>query len=66
MSGGDRPPALLILSSSFGTFRTVRVQAVVEGSASELADKLELTSELKSQRSREHRAVRRFLYQYFG
>lgn len=41
MSGGDRPPLLLILSSSFGTFRTVRVQAVVEGSASELADNLE-------------------------
>ena len=46
MSRGDRLPSLLILSSSFGTFRTVRVEAVVEGSASELADKLELTSEL--------------------
>ncbi|MDZ4874777.1 MAG: hypothetical protein CLLPBCKN_004173 [Chroococcidiopsis cubana SAG 39.79] len=46
MSRGDRFLSLLILSSSFGTFRTVRVEAVVEGSASELADKLELTSEL--------------------
>ncbi|NHC37355.1 translocation/assembly module TamB domain-containing protein [Scytonema millei] len=32
-------------ATSFGTFRTVRVQAAVEGPASELADNLELTSE---------------------
>lgn len=32
-------------ATTFGTFRTVRVQAAVEGPASELADNLELTSE---------------------
>jgi translocation and assembly module TamB len=34
-----------IPATSFGTFRTVRVQAAVEGPASKLAENLELTSE---------------------